>query len=223
MKLDKGTIHKVCPNPDPEASQFLEYFDEPPGLGLLEVGAHDVPLATVLHDSGYRVTSCDLRAYDGPVRSGHRHIVGDFCDLPLPIFRDFIARFDVIVCVSALEHFGLGAYGDRPREMLDVIAARTMYQFLKPGGVCYITVPVGGRYVIDQRGWKVYDWPSLLDRVVQDFNVEVFVANITEACILDGVKLELGTSVSWEAIIRNVFGFPGISGLLKLRKPGVAK
>lgn len=206
---------------DVEANFFASRFDEAGAvLRILEVGAHDAPITHWLAQKGHKTYSLDLRPYDGPVHECHvRHVIGDFCELPDAVNREFIGLFDVIVSVSALEHFGLGTYGEgAAHPYLDVIAARKAYEYLRPGGRFYVSVPVGGRYVSHHPHWRVYSWDALMERIVQDFDVAWFQACVAESLVLNGRAYESGTMATWEAMLMNVHGAPGISGLLKLIK-----
>lgn len=56
---------------------------------------------------------------------------------------EYVAYCDSMSCLHALEHFGLGRYGDPvdPRGFERGIAS--MSRVIKPGGVFYLSVPVG--------------------------------------------------------------------------------
>ncbi len=80
--------------------------------------------------------------------------------------------FDLIWCISALEHFGMDnrAYAADsdvgPAPGMDSAAMSEMLRILAPGGILLVTVPFG-RY--EDYGWlRNYDaahWQQLLDRV----------------------------------------------------------
>lgn len=212
-------IRKQYATYDPEAMLFLDTFDAPPGAHCLEVGAHDAPLATMLCQSGYRVTSIDLRPYDGPPHPDHRHYVGDFGRLDASLAERWLGSFDAVYCVSALEHFGLGAYGERAYPYLDVIAARRMYDVLKLGGLAFVVVPVGGRHCLVEGQWRVYDMETSRDRIVQDFEViSLSVALTQQLTERDGRIIPAGSRITELYMQGNINGFPGIGGLFKLRK-----
>lgn len=94
-----------------------------------------------------------------------RSVVGDVVRSGFPD-----GAFDVIWCISALEHFGMdnagyGASAERTAD-LDVLAVREMWRILAPGGVLLITVPYGAP---EDHGWlRCYDaqrWGTVLDQV----------------------------------------------------------
>ena len=125
---------------DPETSCFLDFFSEPEGSRILEVGAHDSPISKMLAESGFDVESIDLRPYDFPIVEGHHHYVGDFLN-----FHGGQECYDCIVSISAIEHMGLGTYREGMElRMGDVIAMRNIWNLLRDGGPCYISVPFGG-------------------------------------------------------------------------------
>lgn len=76
--------------------------------------------------------------------------------------------FDLIWCISALEHFGMdnSVYLDKFRidATADVAAAHEMMRLLKPGGKLLITVPYG-RYEDNNwfRNYSAKEWALVLD------------------------------------------------------------
>jgi cyclopropane fatty-acyl-phospholipid synthase-like methyltransferase len=52
--------------------------------------------------------------------------------------------FDAIVCLSTIEHVGLGAYGEEARdERADFAAMKRMRDLVKPGGLLVLTTRFG--------------------------------------------------------------------------------
>ncbi|HET7467789.1 MAG TPA: class I SAM-dependent methyltransferase [Candidatus Dormibacteraeota bacterium] len=88
---------------------------------------------------------------------GFRMVQGDVRSLP---FRD--ASFELVVCISTLEHIGLdvSGYGGLAQSEAsgDVLALRELARILTPGGRLLITVPFGRR---QQLHWlRQYDQPA---------------------------------------------------------------
>jgi SAM-dependent methyltransferase len=59
--------------------------------------------------------------------------------------RDFVLSdyCDSVSCLHALEHFGLGRYGDRVDYNGHLLGWENIYKMLKKGGKCYFSVPLG--------------------------------------------------------------------------------
>lgn len=207
---------------DPETALFLDQFDEEVGK-LLEVGSHDAPIASMLSESGFRVFGVDLRECDQ--NKNYTHIVGDFCNLPNEFWMVHRNSFDVVVSVSALEHFGLVTYNEGALcRMYDVMAVRYMWDALREGGVLYVTVPYGGRYVEQPTHWRTYDWSSLVDRIIQDFSVELFVvAAVEEFKSISKIIKPNESNLNFMDVLLRINGEPFISVLLKLRKGGTKR
>ena len=76
---------------------------------------------------------------------GFSYVYGDLRDT---FFKD--QTFDVVICVSTIEHIGLDNTllytSDQQRDERDetgfLAAAREFRRILKPGGTCYVTVPM---------------------------------------------------------------------------------
>lgn len=68
-------------------------------------------------------------------------------------------RFDLILCVSTVEHIGLPIYGQQEFPHGDILAMRHMRRLLAPGGRLLLTVPFGRAQV--NPWFRVYDRSSL--------------------------------------------------------------
>ena len=203
---------------DPEAAVFLDYWDEKEGSKVLEVGANNSPLALMLAESGFDVTGIDLRPYDQP-DSKHKHIVGDFLSMPDQWWAENRGTFDSVLCISALEHFGLGTYEEAESSpYMDVITSRYVWDSLKVGGCFYLSVPFGGRFIAMGKHYRVYDYAALLDRIVQDFSLEVFSISVAEAYKMWDKVIQVGQLITMFDAVQNINGAPYISAFLKLRK-----
>lgn len=122
-----------------------------PGERVLDVGS-----ATSRYFQGLPV-DCKVYAIDlrpTPPQRGVSVLRGD---LLRASFRP--GSFDVIACISTVEHIGLDIYGQGPDEFGDEVAMRHMRHLLRPGGRVLLTVPFGKRGVF---AWhRVYDEPAL--------------------------------------------------------------
>jgi SAM-dependent methyltransferase len=134
------------------------------GNDVLEFGCSNSLLALQIASMGLRVTGVDLRPY--PLTHDNlRFLQGDLFDLDLGT-----ESFDSVVAVSAVEHVGLGGYGEeRSPERNDEAIIRVFRTLLRPGGQLILTVPFGSSYVGD--GYRIYDGPDL-DRLLLGFGVQ---------------------------------------------------
>jgi 2-polyprenyl-3-methyl-5-hydroxy-6-metoxy-1,4-benzoquinol methylase len=107
------------------------------GAAILDVGAAESTLAVSLASLGYQVTALDLRPYP---------LAHPSLETVVSPIQDWShdGAFDVVVCVSTIEHIGLGAYGEpRGDEDSDRVAMKRMRELTKPGGLLVLTVPLG--------------------------------------------------------------------------------
>ena len=152
--------HWVYEQADPAMMLFtaaLRAWQMPilPGQRILELGCNESDFLTRLHrtDGSLELHGVDARPWDGP--AGHAPDGWTFtqgCAWDQALFEP--ASFDWILMLGALEHFGLGYYGDpldhysqglqdRPN-MTDSGDWRTIEacaHWLKPGGGLYFDVP----------------------------------------------------------------------------------
>jgi len=111
----------------------------PPGpKRALEVGCGQSPIVPAMLAMGYDVTAIDLCAGLSNQIAGFQFIKGDFTQMMLD------AGFDLIVACSTVEHIGLsGRYGSQEDVDGDLKAMRKIAALLQPGGLLFLTVPMG--------------------------------------------------------------------------------
>lgn len=104
---------------------------------ILDVGAADALYAPALIASGADVTLLDIRPFVGP--PGARIAIGPAQAMP----DSWASAFDLVICLSTLDHIGLDAYGQiaAPRALAEV--ARELWRVTAPGGRLLLSAPVG--------------------------------------------------------------------------------
>lgn len=216
MKIPKEILKQYTIT-DPESEVLYELFDEPENSKILEVGSHDAPTASMLSKCGFRVTGIDLRECDQT--PNYEHIKGNFCDMPEEFVKEKLNYYDSIISVSSIEHFGLSTYQEgNYRSHLDFVAMRKIYDYLKKDGHCYVSVPFGSRFSEFMHHWRVYDFNSLRDRIIQDFYVELMVFKICEDIHLMDKQFKRGEYCDFLHANFNITHSPAISVFLKLKK-----
>lgn len=81
-------------------------------------------------------------------------------------------EFDAVLALGAIEHFGLGFYGDPINEHADVETVGNVERWLKSGGWLYFDVPWTPEtyYVTANRHFRVYDDTTLQTRLTGGLN-----------------------------------------------------
>jgi SAM-dependent methyltransferase len=205
---------------DVDIRKMFSLWDEPRGCRVLEIGCYDesVAAARMLSILGYKVTGVDLRPSFNPIPN-YRHVQADFCDPPVEFFRESLSNFDVAYSISALEHFGLGTYGEgHPNLIYDSTASRQCWNLLREGGVFYLTVPYGAEYRIAFPDWRVYNLPTVQSYLVQDFTLDHTRYFFSAPGMLGGVLRNPPEEISQEEADRYSGDPPHLTVLLKLRK-----
>jgi len=125
-----------------------------PPLRIVDVGGSESTVAVSLATLGHRVDVVDPRGY--PVE--HPNLVVHPCRLDE---YDGPGGWDVAVCLSAVEHFGLEHYGqDATAAREDHAALARLKTLVAPGGRLLLTVPYGPAFEV--AGFeRIYDAPSL--------------------------------------------------------------
>ena len=86
--------------------------------------------------------------------------VFDFRDLPNNVHRN-IGLTDSLSCLHAIEHFGLGRYGDN----IDVDGHKkgleNMIKFIEPNGVLYLSFPIGAKDEVHFNAHRIFHPKSI--------------------------------------------------------------
>lgn len=115
---------------------------------VLDVGCVSSRLPIQLAGLGYEVHGVDTRNYP------FKH--PNFYFYKVDIFKwSPTMTFDIIILVSALEHFGLGGYGDLVLPEADRRAVAQVSKWLRRGGQLLVTVPFGKPEVTKKH--RIYD------------------------------------------------------------------
>jgi len=128
----------------------------PPSANILEIGCAEADWRTPMlaERPDLDITGIDMRDSWGTR--------GDV------LTHDFPPEsFDAIVSISAIEHVGLGAYGDPHDEEGDTHAVQRAASWLKPGGVFYFDVPyrADGDYC-NHGKHRAYNRAALVNRLI---------------------------------------------------------
>jgi len=108
-----------------------------PGSRVLDVGATESTVSLSLAALGYEVTALDPRPYP-LAHPSLRVVVANVED-----WHDE-EQFAAVVCLSAIEHIGLVAYGlPEKEERADLAAMRRLRELTAPGGLLVLTTRFG--------------------------------------------------------------------------------
>lgn len=148
--------------------KWLDGFDYV-GCDVLVVGCLEEPVSNALAMRGAKVVGVDVREYGkGDFSSGldkplYEHVVCDFLDYETD------RRFDLVLGISSIEHFGLGYYKDKSDESADYKTLQKIRRLLKPSGRVVITVPYSNVPQVT-RHWRSYS-KDMLEGMFSGFNV----------------------------------------------------
>lgn len=124
--------------------------------------------------------------------------------------KDLLEYCDSISSLHAIEHFGLGRYGDPVDANGYLTAIQNIHLALKPGGVFYFSVPIG-KMRIEFNAHRIFDLTYLIEILKPKFEFEEF------AYVDD--RGELHTDVNLQSPeVGNNFGCREGCGIFQLRK-----
>lgn len=82
-------------------------------------------------------------------------------------------KYDSVSCLHALEHFGLGRYGDKIAPDAHIQALDNIEKLIKPQGVFYLSVPVSNQNKTYYNSHKVFD-PAYIPSLTSNLTLEEF-------------------------------------------------
>lgn len=118
---------------------------------------------------------------------------------------------DSISSLHAIEHFGLGRYGDPIDANGHLTAIENIWKCLKPGGVFYFSVPIGPQR-IEFNAHRVFSVAYLLNLFSEKYDLVSF------SLVDDTGDLILNSSVNKPEEVDNNFGCVYGCGIFELRK-----
>jgi SAM-dependent methyltransferase len=123
-----------------------------PSGTVLDIGCMTSRLPIQLASLGYEVYGIDIRMY--PFSHPNFHFQkGDVLSWTPE------RKFDIILLISTVEHFGLGAYGDPVMADADKVAVDRISGWLEKDGQFIVSVPFGRPAVTSKQ--RVYDMERL--------------------------------------------------------------
>jgi 2-polyprenyl-3-methyl-5-hydroxy-6-metoxy-1,4-benzoquinol methylase len=136
-------------------------------INILDVGACESPLALMLASMGHNVTALDLRKYPFT----HPNLTSTIGDITK--FHQ-AQKFDLVICLSTLEHIGLEVYGGKKNTQGDYLAIKNIYKLLKPGGKLLLTTPLADMDKTHEL-WKEFSQRTLIDLLAMFSRVKVLI------------------------------------------------
>jgi len=175
IEVTKPSIYLIS-EPEPSAmgitDRFYEwafvterfYNDKITDCSILDVGSANTALPSILASMGNRVTSVDIQRW----QITWPGVTALQLDLLKDEFPD-TKKFDYAICISAIEHFGLGRYNDTRSPDGDFEGMKVIRAALKPRGKLIMSFPVGKPAIVFP-AHRVYG-PKRAEKLMEDFKI----------------------------------------------------
>lgn len=129
------------------------------GSDVIDVGASESLLRLRLRKTRHRIYALDIRFLKGI--DSKPFVLADAMRVP---FRDEV--FDFVVLGSAIEHVGLGVYGDPVKEDGDLLAMQEVRRVLRRGGYVVLTT---GYSTVGGLTWERHYDDAMIERLTEGF------------------------------------------------------
>ena len=127
----------------------------------------------VAHVASFREIECmDIRELKVRGHENIKFLRGDITSLDHVDLR----RSDSVSCLHAIEHFGLGRYGDQIDPLGHLKGFRNLTRILESGGRLYISFPIGRENEVHFNAHRVFHphdifrWPGAESLVLERFD-----------------------------------------------------
>lgn len=162
----------------------------------------------VAHIASFReITILDIRNISSIVKN----IKFLQADLMNKIPEDLIESTDSLSCLHALEHFGLGRYGDDIVWNGHIKGFNNLYKILRRDGILYISVPIG-KTRIEFNAHRIFSVGYIIDLIHNKFKILNF------SYVDDKGDLFLKADLSDHQKIADNFGCEYGCGIFELQK-----
>jgi hypothetical protein len=122
----------------------------------------------------------------------------------------FVDYCDSLSCLHAMEHFGLGRYGDHLNYKGHLVGWDNMFRMLKQGGKLYFSVPIGEQR-IEFNAHRVFSVAYLLRLMAGRYDIDSFSYINDENRLITNAVLD-------ERSVGNYFGCHYGCGIFELTK-----
>ena len=140
----------------------------------------------VAHVASFRtINIMDVRKFDSIIKN-ISYIQQDFM---APLKSEFVESCDSLSCLHALEHFGLGRYGDPVNYNGHILGLDNLYKILKPEGKLYFSVPIGLPQRIEFHAHRIFSIKYLLEYFKGKYQVDNFSYVNDEGELYENVTL----------------------------------
>lgn len=140
----------------------------------------------VAHIASFReIEVLDIR----PLTANVRNIRFTQMDLTATLDERLMGYCDSLSCLHALEHLGLGRYGDRIDSNGYRVGLRNLSALLEGGGTLYLSVPIGPQR-IEFNAHRIFSLPFLLECLEKEFSVIRFSYVDDDGDLHDDVSLD---------------------------------
>lgn len=103
--------------------------------------------------------------------------------------EQYVDYCDSLSCLHALEHFGLGRYGDELDFEGHLKGLKSLTEILKPGGTFYLSVPIGPER-IEFNGHRVFSPQTILNLTKDFFTLSSFSYVNDQGDLIEDISIE---------------------------------
>jgi hypothetical protein len=118
---------------------------------------------------------------------------------------------DSLSCLHAIEHFGLGRYGDTINFNGHLLGMENLHKLLKQGGTLYFSTPIGEPQQVKFHAKRIFSLKYLLKQFNEKYNIKHFSFVNDDGYLFENVNLT-------EENINSSFNCKSGCGIFELEK-----
>lgn len=140
----------------------------------------------VAHVASFReIKVFDIRPPENTVKNIKFSQLDFMTELP----QEMVESCDSLSCLHAIEHFGLGRYGDTINFNGHLLGMENLYKLLKHGGTLYFSTPMGEPQQIKFHAHRIFSLRYLLKQFNGKYKIKRFSFVNDEGYLFENVNL----------------------------------
>ena len=140
----------------------------------------------VAHVASFR----EIKVFDiRPTENTVKNIIFSQLDFMTKLPEEMLESCDSLSCLHAIEHFGLGRYGDTINFNGHLLGMENLYKLLKHRGILYFSTPIGEPQQVKFHAKRIFSLRYLLKQFNEKYYIKHFSFVNDDGYLFENVDL----------------------------------